>query len=515
MTERLFDRRHLHVLTLAFLLLVAAGCCCHKPKPPTPPPAARIRPAVSTISGDKLEAYRKGVAAMKALPVTDPRSWLYQASMHGFFDQATTNDPDYVPYAVPFVAHAQTNNTWAQCQHFTDAFLVWHRIYLVYFERIMREVSGQPDLMLPYWDYTFGVAAGRTVPPAFRDPTYIPGGSTTPVANPLYAPRLAALNAGTAGLDPLDVVFEDDLQKTQFFGGVDGFSNGVEGTPHGDVHVATQDPSSGGVMMGLFETAAQDPIFWLHHGNIDRLWDCWNRRGNANPASITAPGPFPFIDENGAVVSLTTAQLLSMAGAPDYTYDTYSDCDAVPKAVMMAAAPSPMPSPSFVELTAAAQPLPLSSRPARVKLKLPEAAIESLKSALATPAGRVVLALEDIKAAADPGVIYRVYLVRAAKAGAPERKALVGSFTFFGRVAVPGSGRVAHHAAPFSVELDATPAWVEIADGGEKPPRELTVSIEPASGVTGDTATTLDERFNLRSQPVVRAIELRLQSSPR
>ena len=81
---------------VAALLFVASGCCCLHPCCVAAP--ARIRPAVSTLSTTQIEAYRKGVAAMKALPVTDPRSWLYQASMHGFNDQAdSTLGPDFVP----------------------------------------------------------------------------------------------------------------------------------------------------------------------------------------------------------------------------------------------------------------------------------------------------------------------------------------------------------------------------------------------------------------------------------
>src|SRR6185503_18384924 len=47
------------------------------------------------------------------------------------------------------------------------------------------------------------------------------------------------------------------------------FSNNVNGTPHGVVHGAV-----GGNMTG-FNFAGLDPIFWLHHCNIDRLWEAW------------------------------------------------------------------------------------------------------------------------------------------------------------------------------------------------------------------------------------------------
>jgi tyrosinase len=36
--------------------------------------------------------------------------------------------------------------------------------------------------------------------------------------------------------------------------------------------------------MSGFNTAARDPIFWLHHANIDRLWEAWLAlEDHANP----------------------------------------------------------------------------------------------------------------------------------------------------------------------------------------------------------------------------------------
>ena len=35
--------------------------------------------------------------------------------------------------------------------------------------------------------------------------------------------------------------------------------------------------------MAEFSTVGGDPMFYLHHANIDRLWESWNRLGNTNP----------------------------------------------------------------------------------------------------------------------------------------------------------------------------------------------------------------------------------------
>ena len=55
-----------------------------------------------------------------------------------------------------------------------------------------------------------------------------------------------------------------------------GSKTELEFNPHDGVHQAI------GGNMSIVELSARDPIFFLHHANIDRLWATWNRRGNAN-----------------------------------------------------------------------------------------------------------------------------------------------------------------------------------------------------------------------------------------
>jgi len=115
---------------------------------------------------------------------------------------------------------------------------------------------------------------------------------------------------------PLDAVSLDALNDPDFsgvdsggspgFGGVDpGFSHGgrvhgaLETQPHDWVHGLIGGGRSN-LDIGLMsnpDTAALDPIFWLHHANIDRLWQVWREssaghtdptdaRWLAGPASI-------------------------------------------------------------------------------------------------------------------------------------------------------------------------------------------------------------------------------------
>src|SRR5438094_441059 len=94
-----------------------------------------MRRDVSTLSAANVTALRNGVQMMQSRPATDPTSWSFQAAMHG-------------TYTMP------ANPSWNQCQHGSYFFLSWHRMYLYYFERILRAASGDSGLTLPYWNYS-------------------------------------------------------------------------------------------------------------------------------------------------------------------------------------------------------------------------------------------------------------------------------------------------------------------------------------------------------------------------
>jgi tyrosinase len=55
----------------------------------------------------------------------------------------------------------------------------------------------------------------------------------------------------------------------------------LEGLPHNKVHnfiggVGPLDPGPYGYMTNFLSPV--DPVFFLHHANIDRLWDVWTRK---------------------------------------------------------------------------------------------------------------------------------------------------------------------------------------------------------------------------------------------
>ena len=75
--------------------------------------------------------------------------------------------------------------------------------------------------------------------------------------------------------------------------------------------------------MAQVPTSARDPIFWLHHCNIDRMWNKWLNfaDGRMNPAD---PGwlnvPYSYADENGQTVTVKVSDIVGSA-ALGYVYD--------------------------------------------------------------------------------------------------------------------------------------------------------------------------------------------------
>lgn len=278
----------------------------------------RIRQDVYALpAGDAaLDWYERAVGRMKSLPLTDPRSWGYQGAVHGTIIPLT----------------ASTTGFWAECQHGSSFFLPWHRMYLLHFERIVAQhivdLGGPADWSLPYWNYTTSVPKTLQLPPQFRSPLKADG---TP--NNLYeAQRASAANAGRAILGSRDVSLNclltpGTIAPGGFFGGAaaahaGSMTGALELTPHNNIHNRVGGVSG---LMADPDYAALDPIFWLHHSNIDRLWEVWldcdPAHGNLSSAYWLTGVPFKFHDTKGAVVIMRSIDVLNLrAPQLDYQY---------------------------------------------------------------------------------------------------------------------------------------------------------------------------------------------------
>jgi tyrosinase len=151
------------------------------------------------------------------------------------------------------------------CPHDAAYFLAWHRGYLYHFERQLRTISQDPNLTLPYWDYY----KYPRIPAEFTD---------TATNNPLYVQRASTNVYNALTLAP----FASSVVNFQR-GTSNAFEPSIESAPHNPVHNLI-----GGYMANV-STAPLDPIFYLHHANIDRLWNAWVLSGGKNVPTTSNP----------------------------------------------------------------------------------------------------------------------------------------------------------------------------------------------------------------------------------
>ena len=297
---------------------------------------------------DTLRWYSGAVAELRrrsAADPEDPTGWTYLAAIHG-------RQPDG--------GERGRGARFNQCQHATWFFLPWHRIYLHYFEAVVRDavirLGGPDDWALPYWDYGAPDRSdARVLPQAFRD-ARAPDGSD----NPLFTEhRSDSVNAG-APLPTATVDIVRALGSFQFansrggvkpeFGGPETawahFGPGpfglIESLPHNDVHVKL-GAKEGGWMRDP-DLAALDPVFWLHHANVDRLWEVWRELGDgrADPTDAAWRNERFAVGQGPFAVDLTPNDVLDTEAPPlAYRYDRVAVPDAV--RAQLPAPPAPPP----------------------------------------------------------------------------------------------------------------------------------------------------------------------------
>lgn len=232
-----------------------------------------VRRDINTLAPDDpiILTYAAAVRYLRLLPSGDRRSWNNLTSIH---------------------------MNW--CTHQNWYLLPWHREYLLALERIiqslpMRAVPRASEFSMPYWDWT----RNPRLPTAFTRRTLNDGS-----ANPLLdRSRRVGPNAvipaeliGTAAMRsvygaPTFETFASSRPAGQnntnsSWQRVTSAQGFLEATPHNGVHNWI-----GGNMLTM--ASPRDPIFFLHHANIDRIWASWNAHGNMN-TSATAWLNFTF-----------------------------------------------------------------------------------------------------------------------------------------------------------------------------------------------------------------------------
>jgi tyrosinase len=165
--------------------------------------------------------------------------------------------------------------------HGAPGFLPWHRAYLLDLERELQAIDA--SVTLPYWRFDrpapnvftrdfLGVADNiGTVQFSANNPLQfwvtdgVPGINRRPFFNTGTNSANVISEAATLGLGSL----------------YRGFRS-MEGNPHGFAHT-----SFGGSISSI-STAAKDPLFFLLHCNVDRLWAKWQKQNGRFDAALAA-----------------------------------------------------------------------------------------------------------------------------------------------------------------------------------------------------------------------------------
>jgi tyrosinase len=275
-----------------------------------------------------LAKYARAIEIMRELPEYDQHSWTWWWNTHwikGFpaflWDYSRKRKTEVIA-SLPPEYRADAEAVWNGCQAHpynpSDPeqyqqwyFLPWHRLMLHQFEGVIREVLHDEDFTLPYWNPVTGNPDDFALPAVFREP-----------GSPLYnGTRWPWVNGG----ERIDTLFRDwinlDALNEKIYidspTGNLGFNPRMDQNPHFFTHISL------GGDMAEFSTVGGDPLFYLHHVNMDRIWESWNQLGNKNPTDPKYLNrTFAFGDRSGKRADLPvsasdrTAQL-------GYEYDSY------------------------------------------------------------------------------------------------------------------------------------------------------------------------------------------------
>ncbi|MFF2040754.1 tyrosinase family protein [Kitasatospora sp. NPDC058170] len=220
--------------------------------------------------------------------------------------------------------------------HRSPSFLPWHRRFLLQFEEALQAID--PTVTLPYWDWT----ADRTAAASIWGADFMGGNGRSSDSQVTTGPFAYStgnwtlnvrpdsrsylrrqLGSATAQLptrtETSGVLAISTYDAAPWNSASDGFRNNLEGwrgvNLHNRVHVWV-----GGLMTtGM---SPNDPVFWLHHCFIDKLWSEWQRL-HPSAGYLPAAGTANVVDLNETMKpwnNVTPADMLDHSAR--YTYDT-------------------------------------------------------------------------------------------------------------------------------------------------------------------------------------------------
>jgi len=248
-------------------------------------------------------------------------SWYQLSGIHG---------APFIPWEMP--ATGNYDRSRGYCTHHSVIFTTWHRPYLLLLEQAIYDaakdiansfsgaakttyVNALAQVRLPYWDWSDPTTQSHLPTVCMQSTVQVTqpdsGGNpvTTNIPNPLFAytfkssssistfagdfssyqKTLRSPSGGNSQNGVSDTAMQNSFitRRTATFNcfsetTYNDFSNAVENI-HDDVHGRV----GGGGHMSYVPYSAFDPIFWLHHVNVDRLTAMFQA---AKPGLVLASG---------------------------------------------------------------------------------------------------------------------------------------------------------------------------------------------------------------------------------
>ncbi|GFE26443.1 MULTISPECIES: tyrosinase MelC2 [Streptomyces] len=175
--------------------------------------------------------------------------------------------------------------------HRSPSFLPWHRRFLLQFEQALQSIT--PSVMLPYWDWTvdrtsrsslwaddFLGGDGRSGDGRVTSGAFAFGNGKWPMNIRVDGRTFLRRSLGT-GVRELPTRAEVDrvlampvYDTAPWNSSSDGFRNNIEGWRGPNLHNRVHVWVGGQMTTG---SSPNDPVFWLHHCFIDKLWADWQR----------------------------------------------------------------------------------------------------------------------------------------------------------------------------------------------------------------------------------------------
>ncbi|KAF8602085.1 Di-copper centre-containing protein [Ceratobasidium sp. AG-I] len=278
------------------------------------------------------------IAAVKCLGDLKHSSSLVPTNYTTGIASVTSNSSRYDDF---IYAHMDTNIK----DHFTGLFLPWHRWYLRAFENALRDECEYPGY-LPYWDWSRDTS-NIPAAPVFSssnttgfgkfgtiDNNYtVTDGAFSTVVRAYPTPHIITRNylpqPFQAKVFPFNFTYPNkyaveaftptELSNiiSNFTGDFVSFAAYMDGKSAQGMHNAAHLMMIPGDMSNP-SYSPNDPLFFLHHANLDRIWSLWqaNHTENAGAYGGGSVQDLEHYDVHpvGAAPNLTTAAIIPTSG---------------------------------------------------------------------------------------------------------------------------------------------------------------------------------------------------------